>query len=236
MPRKSTAWKSWPSSRYDLAWVIKAVKAAVPNVKAIMLNRDFANLVGSHSVGSRHNWDGGLDHHGRTMAMFLQYICHVLRTAVPRSSWVRLDYDSFAAVPIKKLVNSLGRFLGWQQGKLIGWRIVQMCTTFGNCFPSVGGMQPNPWQPKIWLCCNRSYKSTQHLKNGRSVMTRRNPCSTGTQSSPDGNSGYGVYHIDTLSARVYAHGGNGHCVRILVGMLDASNQAWWELSKKHAGK
>jgi hypothetical protein len=75
----------------------------------VMLNRDLANLVESHQ-----NWDGGLDHHAQTMAMFLQYICLMVRTAVPRSAWVRLDYDSFATVPIEKLVTSLGRFLGWQ--------------------------------------------------------------------------------------------------------------------------
>lgn len=94
---------------YDLAWIMGAVKVVVPDVKVIMLNRDFANLVMSHEV-----WDGGLDHHAKTMAVFLQYICHVVRTAVPTTDWVRLDYESFATVEVGSLLRSLGHFLGWQ--------------------------------------------------------------------------------------------------------------------------
>lgn len=93
---------------YDLAWVWHTIEPVVPNLKAVLLNRNFPNLVASHQ-----QWDGGLDQHSQTMAVFLQYICHILRTVVPTTDWVRLDYDSFADVGTAKLVMSLGLFLGW---------------------------------------------------------------------------------------------------------------------------
>jgi hypothetical protein len=92
---------------YDLAWVWAAAKAAVPNTKAVFLNRDFTNIVASHE-----QWDGTVNH-TRIMAVFLQYIQHILKTAVPADDWVRLEYESFAAIGNGNVVTSLAKFLGW---------------------------------------------------------------------------------------------------------------------------